>query len=254
MGNQFILPDWPAPPGVKAVSTTRLGGVSHPPFASFNLATHVGDDPDAVAVNRARLVECRALPSEPGWLEQVHATRVVELTERSDGAPPRADAAFTRAPGVVCAVMTADCLPVLFCDARGTRVAAAHAGWRGLAAGVLESTVAALGGPGSLLAWLGPAIGPSAFEVGEEVREVFVDADGAAAAAFTAAGSPCKYFADIYRLARLRLQRAGVNRIFGGGACTYHDANRFFSFRRDGATGRMASLVWREDVHEPSEV
>jgi len=236
--------DWPAPGGVRAVSTTRQGGFSQPPFAGFNLGAHVGDDPGAVAANRAWLVEHWALPRPPAWLSQVHGTRVVELTGDEGAAPLQVDAAWTRVPGVVCAVMTADCLPVLLCDESGTRVAAAHAGWRGLSAGVLEATVAALGSPGRLLAWLGPAIGPSAFEVGEDVRTAFVADDQAAAAAFRNADVPGKYFADIYRLADLRLRRAGVTRIFGGGACTSREVDRFFSFRRDGVTGRMASLIW----------
>lgn len=237
----WIAPDWPAPPNVRAVTTTRLGGVSAPPFSSLNLAGHVGDDPAAVAENRARLARAADLPAEPRWLNQVHGCRVVEAGEVAAGC--EADAAATDRAGVVCAVLTADCLPVLLCNAAGTRVAAAHAGWRGLAGGVLEAAVAGFGG-GEVLAWLGPAIGPDAFEVGPEVRAAFVGADPAAAAAFRP-GRDDRFLADLYALARRRLAAAGVSAVHGGGLCTYHEANRFYSYRRDGQTGRMASLIWR---------
>ncbi|MBS1227321.1 MAG: pgeF [Proteobacteria bacterium] len=239
----FIVPDWPAPPNVRALQTTRQGGVSLPPYASFNLGNHVGDDRLAVAANRARLSEY--LAGDPVWLEQVHGTRVVDAASCSPGDPPaQADASFSRAPGAICAVMTADCLPVLFCADDGSVVAAAHAGWRGLLAGVLEETIAAMAvSPGRLLAYLGPAIGPRAFEVGDEVRSAFVAADGATAAAFKPA-LPGKWLADLYLLARLRLAMQGVARVYGGAFCTASDADRFFSYRRDGQTGRMASLIW----------
>lgn len=241
---QFIKPDWPAPDVVHALVTTRAGGVSQPPYDSLNLGDHVGDDAAAVAGNRQRL---RAfLPAEPRWLRQVHGTAVAGADALHD--PVEADAAVAFAPGTVCAVLTADCLPVLFCDRRGTRVAAAHAGWRGLAAGVLEASVAAMQcPPAEILAWLGPAIGPEAFEVGEEVREVFVRDLPATAAAFAPHASrltPNHFMADIYELARLRLARAGVHQVYGGGLCTYADAGRFYSYRRDKVTGRMASLIW----------
>lgn len=246
LSESLIIPDWPAPAGIKALSTTRIGGVSAPPFDSFNLAGHVGDAVDAVAANRERLIELGGLPTAPCWLQQVHGSGVLELGPGdSCHSEPQADASLSRWPGIVCAVMTADCLPVLFCDERGRRVAAAHAGWRGLAAGVLEATVSALGEPAELLAWLGPAIGPTAFEVGEEVRQAFVGDNPSAATAFVETG-PGKFLADLYRLAALRLGRAGVGRVYGGGACTFRDKNRFFSYRRDGATGRMASLIWRD--------
>lgn len=237
---QFIKPDWPAPDIVRALVTTRAGGVSRPPCDSLNLGDHVGDDPEAVAENRRRL---RAfLPSEPGWLRQVHGTTVAIADNPAEAA--EADAAVAFEPGKVCVVLTADCLPVLFCDRQGTRVAAAHAGWRGLAAGVLEASVAAMQCPPSeILAWLGPAIGPQAFEVGEEVRDIFVREFPETAAAFVP-GQPGKWLADIYALARLRLARAGVHQVYGGGFCTYTDAERFYSYRRDKATGRMASLIW----------
>ena len=239
----FILPDWPAPPRVRALVTTRTGGVSEGPYASFNLGDHVGDDPAAVAENRARLR--RHLPGDPCWLRQVHGTRCCAAPARSP-VPPEADASFTREPGVVSAVLTADCLPILLCDQAGTVVAAAHAGWRGLAAGVIESTVAAMDvGGESLLAWLGPAIGPRQFEVGSEVRGAFVDHAAEAAQAFVAREHG-KWLCDIARLACQRLAALGVRRVTGAGFCTVEDDRRFFSYRRDGATGRLASLVWLE--------
>jgi len=222
--------------------TTRTDGVSGGPYASFNLGAHVGDDPAAVAANRQRLREALSLPAEPLWLEQVHGTDVARFGGEER---PRADAAVALAPGEVCAVMVADCLPVLLADRGGTCVAAAHAGWRGLAAGVLESAVAALPvDPSRLVAWLGPAIAPDAFEVGPEVREAFVAADEVAAEAFRP-GLGDRWLADVYQLARQRLGRAGVTEVHGGELCTVSDPSRFFSYRRDGVTGRMAALVWR---------
>lgn len=237
----FIVPDWPAPPNVHALVTTRAGGVSVGPYASLNLGDHVGDDPAAVAANRALLR--RQLPAEPVWLRQVHGIRCVDAATAAAG--EEADAAFARAPNVVCAVLTADCLPLLLCDAGGSAVAAVHAGWRGLAAGVVESAVAALGVPGhDLIAWLGPAIGPASFEVGDEVRAAFLAHDQAAAAAFAPHGAG-KWLCDIPLLARQRLAGLGVRRLASAEFCTVRDRERFFSFRRDGATGRMASLIWR---------
>lgn len=238
----FIVPDWPAPANVRACVTTRAGGVSLPPYDSFNLGSHVGDAPAAVAENRARL---RAqLPEAPVWLEQVHGIEIADI-DAAHGVP-RADAAVARRAGAVCAVLTADCLPVLLCDDAGTVVAAAHAGWRGLAGGVLEATVARMAvPPARIVAWLGPAIGPAAFEVGGEVRAAFVASDPASAAAFVAAPDAGKWFADLYALARLRLARCGVVSVYGGGACTHADGARFYSYRRDSVTGRFASLVWR---------
>ncbi len=276
MHPDWIVPDWPAPAHVRALTTTRAGGVSRAPFDSFNPAGHVGDDPAAVAENR-RILRA-SLPAEPLWLNQVHGSRVIELAlplhrigdssqgETGDVAQsplaspfhtgevaPEADASFTRQPGQVCAVLTADCLPVLFCDEAGTVVAATHAGWRGLAGGVLEETVKAMGvAPDRILAWLGPAIGPASFEVGPEVREAFVDRHAMAGIAFRPAlpgtldESPRKWLADIYMLARIRLAAVGVERVYGGGACTFRDSGRFFSYRRDGQTGRMGSLIWFE--------
>lgn len=238
----FIGPDWPAPPGVRALSTTRQGGASAAPWAAFNLGEHVGDAPAAVLANRQRL---RAtLPEEPRWLSQVHGTRCVDAAATRRG--EQADASFTRQRGVVCAVQTADCLPVLLCDERATVVGGAHAGWRGLAGGVIEATVAAMGEPGErLMAWLGPAIGPRAFEVGGEVRAAFLAHDPRAASAFVPAQGD-KWLCDIYLLARQRLQALGIRRVAGADFCTVSDGERFFSYRRDGVTGRMASLVWLE--------
>ncbi len=251
---EYLFPEWAAPQGVRALSTTRLGGVSRAPWAGFNLGEHVGDDSAAVLANRRQLRQL--LPEEPRWLRQVHGRVCVDAAESRPG--ETADASFTRRRGVVCAVLTADCLPVLLCDERATVVGVAHAGWRGLAAGVIEATVEAMGEPGEhLMAWLGPAIGPKAFEVGGEVRAAFVAADAAAADAFVAAADG-KWLCDIYRLARQRLAALGIRRITGArsanpgrqsqGAesCTVGEPQRFFSYRRDGITGRMASLVWLE--------
>lgn len=236
-----IVPEWPAPARVRALSTTRLGGVSPAPWDSLNLGIHVEDDPARVAANRA-ILRAR-LPAEPAWLNQVHGTCVVDAATVTG--TPDADAAVTRTPGAVCVVMTADCLPVLLCDRAGTVVGAAHAGWRGLHAGVIEATLAAMQvPPGEVLAWLGPAIGPAAFEVGDDVRTAFMAEDPAAASAFRPGAVSGKWWADLYVLARLRLARSGVAGVTGGGLCTVADRRRFFSYRRDGLTGRMASLVW----------
>ncbi|MEQ4451049.1 purine nucleoside phosphorylase YfiH [Kosakonia sp. YIM B13605] len=239
---KLILPDWPLPNGVAACSSTRVGGVSLPPYDSLNLGAHCGDNAEHVEENRARVFAAGGLPSKPVWLEQVHGTDVLALS----GGPyvsKRADASYSNTPGTVCAVMTADCLPVLFCNQSGTEVAAAHAGWRGLCAGVLEQTVACFADkPGNLLAWLGPAIGPQAFEVGAEVREAFLARDPLADSAFLPHGK--KYFADIYQLARQRLASLGVHHVFGGDRCTFSDKDNFFSYRRDKTTGRMASFIW----------
>jgi YfiH family protein len=235
-----ILPDWPAPANVRALQTTRHGGVSVAPYDSLNLGSHVGDAPLAVARNRMLLNTL--LPSEPVWLEQVHGTDVANADMA--GCRVRADACIARRRSSVCVVMTADCLPVLLCDERGTAVGAAHAGWKGLAAGVIEATVREMAvEPDKLMAWLGPAIGPDAFEVGDEVRAAFVAADPLSAAAF-APGQSGKWYADIYTLARLRLNALGITRIYGGDRCTYSEREQFFSYRRDGATGRMGSFIW----------
>jgi YfiH family protein len=249
---EFLRPDWPAPARVHAAMTTRGGGVSQQAYHSLNLGWS-GDDPAHVTENRRRVREALQLPAEPGWLKQVHGTHVIRLSPspprsggegRGEGAIPEADASFTTEPGVVCAVQAADCLPVLLCDDDCQVVAAAHAGWRGLAAGVLEATVRALPvKPAALMAWLGAAIGPHSFEVGAEVREAFLLADPAAAAAFQPRPAG-KYLADLYELARQRLAAAGVHRVSGGGRDTLRERTRFFSYRRDGRCGRMAALVW----------
>jgi hypothetical protein len=243
----FIVPDWPAPAGVRAAFTLRAGGVSRPPFDTFNIAAHVGDDSAAIAHNRARLREHLELPAEPLWLEQVHGPRAIDLdrqTTRDSFGP--ADAATARTPGRVCAIQVADCMPVLFAAMDGSVVGAAHAGWRGLAGGVLEATVGAMRVPAAtLMAWMGPAIGPAHFEVGEEVCAAFLAADPGTSAAFTA-NERGRWQCDLYALARRRLAALGVGAIHGGGWCTYADAGRFFSYRRDGRCGRMAALIWRE--------
>jgi YfiH family protein len=236
----WIEPDWPAPQRVKALVTTRNGGVSLGAYAGLNLGTRVGDDPQAVSENRARL---RALlPSEPRWLQQVHGIDVVQADRAA--AEPIADGAFTDVASVVCAVQIADCLPVLFCDRAGTRVASAHAGWRGLSAGVLERTVSSLGvPPNELMAWLGPAIGPQKFEVGADVFEKFTAGDPKTVAAFKLLRDG-KWLADLFALARHRLSLSGVTAIFGGGLCTFSDPARFFSHRRDRVTGRQGAFIW----------
>jgi len=243
MSADWITPDWPAPKRVHAVSTTRSGGVSAGVYASLNLGQHVGDDMIAVTENRRCLVTALKLQAEPRWMQQVHGMRVAKLAGKPVDAP--ADAAATDLPAECCVVMTADCLPVLFCDRAGTRVAAAHAGWRGLASGVLEATVKAMGVPQSeILAWMGPAIGPKAYEVGDEVRQEFAGRDSKAAVAFSPGLAQGKWWCDLYALARQRLETAGIRQIYGGGFCTYTEKERFFSFRRDGQCGRMATLIW----------
>lgn len=239
----IIRPDWPAPAGIHAFTTTRQGpGFSALPFHKFNLGARCGDEPATVRQNRASLVAAYALPSEPLWLHQVHGIEVA-VDDGTRGGEPLADAAVTSIPGSVLSVLTADCLPVLFCNAQGTEAAAAHAGWRGLAAGMLEQTVAAMHSqPEQLMAWLGPAAGASRYEVGEEVRQAFLSADPSAGPAFTAT-RPGHYLIDMNAIARQRLQSAGVTRVYGGTHCTIGDI-RFYSHRREQRTGRMASLIW----------
>lgn len=253
LAGQVLVPRWPGlPASVRALSTMRGGGVSAAPYddgqggGGLNLGVHVNDAPEAVAVNRARLR--RLLPAEPAWLTQVHGTTVVNAAlVQGAQAPPDADASVATEPGTVCVIMTADCMPVLLADLDGKVVGAAHAGWRGLASGVLEATVAAMraAGAGELTAWLGPGIGPRHFEVGAEVPPAFARLGNGAAAAFVPlAGKPGKFLGDLPHLARLALARAGVAAVHGGEDCTVSDASRFYSFRRDRVTGRMASLVW----------
>jgi YfiH family protein len=251
-GLDWLVPDWPVARQVRAFVTTRSGGVSRGPYATMNLTRHTGDDSAAVAANQRRLADW--LPSPPVWLRQVHGNVVVVLGAGSVAAAPTADAAVTRERAVVCAVQIADCLPVLFADRRGSAVGVAHAGWRGLAAGVLEATVASLDALGAsipdLCAWLGPAIGPAAFEVGDEVRAAFVARDSALASCFVATGGG-KWLADLYAAARIRLAAAGVKSVGGGDYCTKTDVDRFFSYRRERASGRMAALVWLESSDAP---
>lgn len=238
----YLTPDWPAPAQVRAAFTLRAGGVSSPPFDSLNVGRHVGDRPEAVDENRRRICRHLGLPGEPAWLEQVHGKAVADLD--SGVGVARADAAITRVAGRVCVVQVADCLPVLFAARSGSAVAAAHCGWRGLVSGVLEATVRALGvRPGELYAWLGPAIGPGAFEVDEEVRTALLAQDARAADAF-AGNSRGRWQCDLFALARQRLAALGVTAVFGGGVCTLSDPQRFFSYRRDGRCGRMAALIW----------
>ncbi len=241
--HDWIVPDWPAPKNVRSLITTRVGGVSVGAYASLNLGDHVGDDAQAVKQNRAALK--KILPAEPCWLQQVHGSSVLALENYQ--APVEADASVTQSEHLICAIMTADCLPVLLCDELGTSVGAAHAGWRGLNAGVIENTVAQMQcPPARLMAYLGPAIGPQRFEVGGEVREAFLRNDAQAAVAFSEQADG-KFLADIYLLARQRLGKAGVTRIYGGQFCTVEE-HRFFSYRRDKTTGRMAALIWLEKI------
>ncbi len=246
----FIIPNWPAPANVKALQTTRIGGISQAPYASLNLAAHVGDHRVAVAHNRQLLNQY--LPSEPVWINQIHGIKAIDAA--TAGGVQAADAAYTAKANVVCVTMTADCLPVLLCDEAGTVVAAIHAGWKGLLDGVIENTINTMQAASRtatnqalntqhLMAWLGPAIGPQAFEVGSEVRATFIAVDANATLAFKALG-PNKWLCDLFLLARQRLNTLGVTQIYGGNLCTYTDATRFYSYRRDHVTGRMASLIW----------
>ena len=245
----FLLPDWPAPANVRALSTSRgvaqqpLFGGSDGVYTGLNLGTHVGDKPEVVAANRQLLQQYCGLKRDPAWLNQIHGTRVLDL-DSWQGELSDADASVTTTKGLAAVVMTADCLPVLFCDKAGNKVAAAHAGWRGLCDGVLEATLKHFPDPSVVLAWLGPAIGPRNFEVGSEVRAAFIAHSPQAAEAFVSSSHAGKYLADIYLLARQRLQAAGVTAIYGGDYCTVADPQRFFSYRRDGQTGRQASLIW----------
>ena len=245
LASTFIIPNWLAPANVRAIQTTRSGGVSNAPYNSFNLGAHVSDDPLAVAHNRQLLSPY--LPNEPVWINQVHGICAIDASIAS--LKVQADAAYSIKTNTVCVTMTADCLPVLLCDEAGTVVAAVHAGWRGLLDGVIENAVKSmqLAMPNlatqSLMAWLGPAIGPLAFQVGNEVHEAFITKDANAALAFESIGNE-KWLGNIYQLARQRLNIIGVSQIYGGDLCTYNDETRFFSYRRDGVTGRMASIIW----------
>jgi YfiH family protein len=243
----LINPEWPVPARVAALTTTRVGGVSNPPWDTFNLGSHVGDIAESVHENRALLARAAGFQEQNvAWLRQVHGVDVVEVTHQNVNDCPEADASFTREPGLVCAILSADCLPVVMCDQEGSLVGAAHAGWRSLCGGVLENLIAGMNVPEhKLVAWIGPAIGPDKFEVGPEVRDAFITHHSDAHEAFTGDGArPGHYMADIFKLARQRLEASGVEAVFGGGLCTVADERRFYSYRRDGQTGRMATLVW----------
>lgn len=243
--SEWLIPDWNAPKNIRAIMTTRQGGFSQTSFDSMNLGDHVDDDPEAVEKNRAYLKKILDLSSAPLWLTQVHGVTVANADDKHSRNVV-ADASVAHKIGSVCAVMTADCLPVLFCNQQGTAIAAAHAGWRGLHAGVLEQTVKSLNCPASeVMAWFGVAISVQHFEVGSEVRDAFISVQSEAAHAFIPSEHPDKWRADIYYLARLRLQAIGVTKITGGEACSYEDKERFYSYRREAKTGRMASLIWR---------
>lgn len=243
---ELIYANWPAPHWVRAYTTMRTGGYSQAPYNSMNLSYQVGDDPNVVQKNHNKLHDMLSLPTPPVWLKQVHGINVIEASRvsASDESFPEADGSYTAKAGIVCAVLTADCLPVLICDQCGTSVAAVHAGWRGLLAGVIEAAVMLLARPERrLMAWLGPAIGPGAFEVGDEVRQGFIGYNANAQSAFRPSPHG-RWLADIYQLARLRLMSVGVQQIYGGEWCTFNDSEHFYSYRRDGTTGRMASLIW----------
>lgn len=242
MSESLLLPDWPAPANVRAVISTRTGGCSEGRYASLNLGDHVADNPHCVAENRARFKQLAQMPAEPVWLQQVHGTRVLPI-DKASRAGQQSDASVTSVAKVVCTVMTADCLPLLLCNANGTQVAAVHAGWRGLCDGIIERAVAKFALADQILAYLGPAISQSAFEVGPEVRAAFMSKAVEAEQAFIAGGAD-KWQADLYLLARQRLQAAGVLQIYGGNFCTYAQTELFFSYRRDGQTGRMAASIW----------
>ena len=247
--DMVILPDWPAPARVRAASTLRVGGVSCGSYASLNLGTGVGDNEVDVARNRRILGDLLDLPAEPLWLQQVHGTAILDLDEADSPTvtrPPAADGTVTSRPGRPCAVLTADCLPVLLCDTSGTRVGVAHAGWRGLLAGVLESALRCIGvDTGRLLAWIGPGIGQQAYEVGGEVMEQFAAIDPDAVQCF-AANANGRWQADLRALAGLRLESAGVEKVYGGNWCTHSESERFFSHRREAPCGRMATVIWLE--------
>lgn len=250
MADNFLIPDWPAPAQVKSAITLRSGGCSRAPFDSNNLALHVNDSPADVQKNRHNLVETLALPAQPLWLDQCHGTDLVYVPETPQAAS--ADGSYSDRANTVCAILTADCLPVLFCNQSGSQVAAAHAGWRGLCGGILRKTIATFEhSPQQVMAYLGPAIGPQVFEVGAEVLQAFLHRaqnkphQQAVREAFKAVdGSADKYLADLYALARAELHASGVNQVYGGNYCSYTDNQRFYSFRRESKTGRNASLIW----------
>lgn len=250
--NHWLTPDWPAPANIHAATTLRTGGVSCGVYTSLNPAMHVGDGADLVKQNRQLIKHMLGLPSEPVWLEQIHSNRAIQavnppyppFAKGGRGDLQQADASYTAEPGIVCAVLTADCLPLLVCSADGSQLAAIHAGWRGLLAGVIGNTLSAMQIPPDPLVWLGPAIGPDCFEVGAEVRDAFLEKSPAFKTAFKQQSND-KWLADIYQLARIDLTMLGIDKIYGGGFCTVTEHERFYSYRRDKQTGRMATLIWR---------
>ncbi|EGQ7766808.1 peptidoglycan editing factor PgeF [Vibrio parahaemolyticus] len=239
-----ILPNWPAPKNVKAFASTRVGGFSSAPYQGLNLGAHVGDDPSIVEKNRAWLAQQADMPSAPIWLKQTHSTVVAQVSAATTQVLD-ADGVFTSASNVVCSAMTADCLPILLTNTQGTQVAAVHAGWRGLANGIVENALELFSG--EVMAWLGPAIGPQAFEVGEDVLQAFVDFDSQAHQAFTPRDVEGKWLADMSKLATQRLNKLGITQVFDSGLCTFQDKEDFYSYRRDGVTGRQATFIWIED-------
>lgn len=239
-----ILPNWPAPKNVKAFASTRVGGFSSAPYQGLNLGAHVGDDPSIVEKNRDWLAQQANMPSAPIWLNQTHSTVVARVSAPTTQVLD-ADGVFTSASNVVCSAMTADCLPVLLTNTQGTQVAAVHAGWRGLANGIVENALELFSG--EVMAWLGPAIGPQAFEVGEDVLQAFVDFDSQAHQAFTPRDVEGKWLADMSKLATQRLNKLGITQVFDSGLCTFQDKEDFYSYRRDGVTGRQATFIWIED-------
>ncbi len=242
MTNNWITPDWPVPLGIRAASTLRTGGISRDNYSSWNCAAHVGDNPADVNSNRLLLKQQLQLPSEPLWLNQVHGCLVVNASTVAPGIT--ADASYSRTMGIVCTVMTADCLPLLLCAKDGAYVAAVHCGWRSLLAGIIEQTICSIGSS-NLLAWMGPAIGPQAFIVGTDVRQLFIDKSPNYEPAFVDQGNG-KWLADLYSIARIKLGKAGIQQVYGGDRCTYNEDEHFFSHRRQGTTGRMATMIWKQ--------
>lgn len=245
----WLVPDWPAPANIHAATTLRTGGVSKEPYLSLNPATHVNDLKECVLQNRKIISDMLSLPAEPAWLDQIHSNHIVKAEKTAT--PPKADASYSSESGVVCTVMTADCLPLLICSKDGMKIAAIHAGWRGLLSGVISNSISELtcapplAKPADLLVWLGPAIGPKCFEIGIEVREAFVEKSKLYKNAFKEQNNG-KYLADIYQLARIELSTLGISNIYGGSYCTMTEEDRFFSYRRDNQTGRMATLIWKD--------
>jgi len=246
----YIKPNWPAPKNIIAYTTTRLHeqGKSKPPYNNFNLAMHVDDNLNDVLQNRAILAKDLHLPNNPCWLKQEHTIDTVKIEKFSEWSDPIADASYTLENNLISAVLTADCLPILITDTEGSLVSAIHAGWKGLVAGIIEAAIKALPVQAkNLIAWMGPAIGPAAFVVGEEVKQQFISFDKTAKIAFKSTVEPNKFWCNIYLLGKQRLNSVGVHNIYGGEFCTYSDPQKFYSFRRDGVTGRIATLIYKNE-------